>query len=70
MAKRERTEKLLKEMEVDDVIETSSSHWASPMVLVKEQDITYRFCVYYRNNVTKKDSYTLPIINHTLGRAF
>ncbi|GFS49286.1 retrovirus-related Pol polyprotein from transposon 17.6 [Trichonephila clavipes] len=54
-------------MKGNDVIEPSSSHWASPIVLVRKKGST-RFCVDYRrlNNVTKKDSYPLPSIDDTL----
>ena len=45
-----------------EVIEQSSTPWASPIVLVK--DGSTRFCVDYRrlNDVTIKDSYPLPRI--------
>ncbi|KAL1260721.1 hypothetical protein QQF64_008548 [Cirrhinus molitorella] len=42
-----------------DVIEESCSPWASPVVLVKNRDGSYRFCIDSRklNAVTVKDSY-------------
>ncbi|KMQ82414.1 retroviral aspartyl protease family protein, partial [Lasius niger] len=46
-AKREEVGKLLKEMQDSDVIEPSSSPWASPIVLVRKKDGSTRFCVDY-----------------------
>ena len=67
--KRQEVQKLLSEMQERDVIEPSSSPWASPIVLVKKKDGSTRFCVDYRklNSVTRKDAYPLPRIDDTLS---
>ncbi|GFY34443.1 retrovirus-related Pol polyprotein from transposon 17.6 [Trichonephila clavipes] len=56
-------------MKNNDVIEPSSSPWASPIVLVRKKDGSTRFrAADYRplNDVTKKDSYPLSRIDDTL----
>ncbi|KAK3083081.1 hypothetical protein FSP39_013432 [Pinctada imbricata] len=51
-----------------DVIEHSSSPWASGIVLARKKDGSTRFCVDYRklNEITVKDAYPLPRIDETL----
>lgn len=46
----------------DNIIESSSGPWASPILLVKMKDGSICFCIDYRkvNVVVKKDAYPLP----------
>ena len=68
VCERKELKDLLTEMEEKDVIQPSSSPWASPIVLVKKRDGTHRFCVDYKklNAVARKDAYTIPWIDDTL----
>lgn len=61
-------QKLLSDMERHDVIQPSSSPWASPVVLVQKEDGKLRFCINYRklNAITRKDAYPIPRIDDTL----
>ena len=66
--RRKEVQKLLQNMERRDVIQPSSSPWASPVVLVQKKDGTLRFCIAYRklNAITRKDAYPIPRIVDTL----
>lgn len=61
---RDEVEKMLQK----GVVQPSESPWASPVVLVRKKDDSWRFCVDYRrlNKITKKDVYPLPRIDDTL----
>ena len=58
----------LEQMLAAGVIEHSHSEWASPPVLVREKDGSWRYCIDFRavNNVCAKDAYPLPLIEECL----
>ena len=71
---REAEKREIEKMLSAQVIEPSSSEWASPVVFVPKKDGTLRFCVDYRrlNAVTKRDAYPLPRMDEcidSLGEA-
>ena len=65
---REETDKQVSEMLKQGVIKPSHSPRASPVVLVKKKDGTFRFCIDYRklNAITKKDAHPLPRVDDLL----
>lgn len=66
----EEIDRNITEMLEHNIIEPSVSAWASPIILVKKKDNTYRFCVDYRrlNACTVKDAYPLPKIDESLDQ--
>ena len=61
--------KSVNDMLAKNIIQPSTSPWATPLVFVKKKDGTDRFCVDYQkvNKDTKKDSFHLPCIHNKLN---
>ncbi|XP_026398810.1 uncharacterized protein LOC113294638 [Papaver somniferum] len=61
-------ESLVSEMLSNGVIQKSHSPFAAPILLVKNKDDTWRFCVDYHklNDITVKDKFPIPLIKELL----
>ena len=68
VVRKELIDQHVKDMLQKNIIVPSSSPWSSPVILIKNKDGSWRYCVDYRrlNIVTKKDVYPLPRIDDAL----
>ncbi|KAJ3687784.1 hypothetical protein LUZ61_016948 [Rhynchospora tenuis] len=61
-------EKIITELLANQLIQPSNSPYASPVLLVKKKDGSWRMCVDYRqlNTLTVKNKYPIPVIDDLL----
>jgi hypothetical protein len=61
-------EKILEELIQKGFVQPSTSSFASPVLLVKKKDSSWRLCIDYRqlNQITLKNKFPIPIIDDLL----
>ena len=66
----EEVNKQVNEMFENDIIRQSTSPWNAPVMLVKKRDQGMRVVCDFRalNDVTKKDTYPLPLIKGVVDK--
>jgi hypothetical protein len=68
LAQKDEIERQIAEMMQNGIIKPSQSPYASPVLLVKKKDRTWRFCLDYRhlNAQTMKNKYPMPIVDELI----
>ena len=63
-------DKIVEDLLDKGLIKHSKSPWASPIVMVKKKDNTYRMCIDYRevNKCSTLDAYPLPTVNQCISQ--
>ena len=61
-------ERQVRELLAAGLITTSTSPYASPVLLVQKKDGSWRFCVDYRrlNDITIKNRFPMPLVDEIL----
>lgn len=61
-------ERMVRGMLEAQIVTTSTSHFASSIILIKKKDSTWRFYVDYRrlNDITVKNKYPIPVVEDLL----
>jgi transposase InsO family protein len=69
-SERNQVKEVVDELMRSDIVEDSSSPFASPVLLVKKKTGDVRLCIDYRavNKVTVKDHYPIPLIDDQIDR--
>lgn len=67
---KEQVKDLIKDLKEADVIEDSTSQYASPILLVRKKTGEVKMCVDYRalNKITIKDKYPIPLIDDQIDK--